>query len=348
MTQKSRYFLIASAAVLILALGGGLMAYLAHQRTAGGPAGVPPEVRYVPVDAAIVAYANVRAVMDSELRRQLAPTIETGDPPRQGRHMMNDVAGVDLEKQVDHVLAYVERSETPAAPPAETRTAPRAVALVSGSFEQARVEQFIREHGGTIEDYHGHRMSVQQHGSEEIAIGFVGRNLIAVGQADLVRRVLDRPVDASEPAKTLAGNAEMMSLIRDASGSTAWVVGHFDAMSRGISLPSAMRGNVPLVRLMSAKADLNGGVRVSVRADAADESAAEQLREVVRGFVSLARLQSGARPEFDSALKSIQLSGSGSVVEVTFTMPLETVRALTPQRGGPTEPRRGAPPPPPQ
>ena len=106
MTQKSRYFLVGSAVVLLLGVGGGLIAYLNYQRASGLPAGVPPEVRYVPANAAIVAYANVRVFMSSELRRELMPTIEMGS--RKGRQMMNDFAGIDLEKQVDHVLAYVE------------------------------------------------------------------------------------------------------------------------------------------------------------------------------------------------------------------------------------------------
>ncbi len=331
MTQKSRYFLVASAAVLIVGLGGGLIAYLMSQRAFGVPAGVPAEVRYVPANAALVAYTDVRRVMSSELRREMMPAIEMGS--RKGRQMMNDFAGIDLETQVDHVVAYVEPPD-PAnnaadnAPPPAPR-APRAMMLVQGTFDQARIEQFIRDKGGVIDTYNGHHISVHNKDAEEMAVGFVRSDLLAVGQANLVRRALDAPGNAQD----LTTNAELMSLIRDASGSTAWVVGHFDAVSRGLKLPTSVSGQVPPVRLVSAKADVNGGVKATIRAETADEAGAEQLREVVRGFIALARLQGGTQPKFESALKSIELSGTDKTVQMSFAISPETMRALAPPPG---------------
>ena len=91
----------------------------------------------------------------------------------------------------------------------------------------------------------------------------------------------------------------MMTLIRDNAGSTAWAVGHFDEISRRLRLPSGVTGKVPPIRLVSAKANINGGIKAAIRAEAADKAAADQLRDVVRGFISLARLQGGGKQEFD-------------------------------------------------
>jgi len=71
MTKKSRYFLAGSAAVLLVGLGAGTLAYLTYYRNAGVPAGLPAELKYVPADAQMVAYADVRSVMASEMRREL-------------------------------------------------------------------------------------------------------------------------------------------------------------------------------------------------------------------------------------------------------------------------------------
>jgi hypothetical protein len=331
MTKKSRYFLVAAGAVLILGVGGGLIAYLAYQRASGVPAGVPAEVRYVPANAALVGYANVRTVMNSELRRELMPTIEMES--RKGPHMMNDFAGIDFEKQVDHFVGYVEGAAADARQDTDADRAkpPRALMLLQGGFEQARIEQYIRDHGGTIEDYRGHHMSVRPAGPEALGVGFVRPDLIAVGQADLVRRAIDADETSSGDAQNLTKNTELMDLIRDASGSTAWVVGYFDTVSRGMRLPTHLRGQVPPLRLVAAKADVNGGVKATIRAEAADAAAAEQLREVVRAFVSLARLNAGARPEFDNTLKSLQLSGTDKTVRLTVAVSPETVRALAPR-----------------
>lgn len=330
MTKKSRYFLVAATAILVLGVGGGLLAYLSYKR-AVLPAGVPPEVIYVPADAALVGYANVRGVMNSELHRQLMPTIEMGS--RKGPHMMNEFAGIDLEKQVDHVVGYVERaasdadatSDVPARPP-------RALMMVQGSFQQPRIEQFIRDHGGAIEDYQGHHLSLRRggpDGKDAFGIGFVHPDLIAVGHADLVRRAIDAAENRS--AQNLTTNAELMKSIHEASGSTAWAVGYFDTVSHGVKLPKEFSRRMPPVRLIAARADINGGVKGTIQAEAADTAAAEQLRDLVRGFLSLARLNAGARPELDSTLKSIQLSGTDKTVRLTFAVTPEAMRALAPR-----------------
>ena len=148
MTKKTRYFVVTAGAVLVVGLGGGLIAYLAYTRVAGIPPGVPSEVRYVPVDAEVVAFANVRAIMDSQLRRALAPSIDPDS--RKGKQMMSEFANVDLEKQVDHVVMYVEPFIRQNQDNANGAEISRALLLVNGSFDQARIEQFIRERGGTI------------------------------------------------------------------------------------------------------------------------------------------------------------------------------------------------------
>ena len=127
----------------------------------------------------------------------------------------------------------------------------------------------------------------------------------------------------------------MMQLIRDAAGSTAWVVGHFDAVRKRLKLPAEVGSKVPPLRLVSAKANVNGGIRATVRAEAGDEAAAQELRDAVRGFVSLARLHSGGKAGFDSTLKSIELSGTAKTVQLSFAMSPETLRLIAPHPPAP-------------
>lgn len=365
MTTKTRYFLIGSGVVLLAGLSvAGAAYYYQTGRAAGVPAGLPDELRYVPASAELVAYADVQAVMNSELRRELERATLG---PRRGRSDMNDFAGIDLEKQVNHIVAYLEKidggsNDPQGAKPADPRAnPPRGLMLAQGTFDQATVEQFIRDHGGAIEDYHGkhmaiHRPSADDRGrrgpAEEMAVGFLQPNLIALGHAELVRRALDLSTNPSSAANVTT-NAELMDMVRDASGETAWVVGHFDAVSRRMGMPSAMREQVPPLRMVAAKAKINGGVKATIKAETADQAAADQMRDVIRGFVSLIRMQGGAKPELQEALKSIELGGTGSTVQLSFAMTPETFRAIVPQRGqrpgfGPPAPPLppSAPPPP--
>jgi len=327
MTKKTRYFIVAAGAVLVVGLGGGLIAYLAYNRMAGLPAGVAPEMRYVPANAAVVAFADVRAVMSSELRRSLMPSVDPES--RKGQQMLNDFAGVDLEKQVNRVVAYVEPYKAPD-PQAQTEPdIPRVLVLVNGTFDPARIESFIRERAGTMYDYKGRKVFVHREHGHDVAVGLVGSDLIAMGPADLVRGIIDLS-QASGLAKNITGNPEMMDLIRDNTGSTAWVVGQFDEIRRRMRLPSGVAQQVPPIRLVSVKAHINGGVKATIRAEAGDKAAADQLRDVVRGFISLLRLQGGARPEIDGMLKSIELSGNDSSVRLSVALSPEALRAVAP------------------
>ena len=333
MTKKTRTFVLAAASVLFVGLAGGLIAYLAYNRVTGLGAGLPPEMRYVPADAEVVAFANVRAVMDSELRRALMPSIDPES--RRGKQMMNDFAGVDLEKQVDHVVMYVEPSVRQNPEVVERGGIPRASLLVNASFDQARIEQFILDHGGSVEEHNGHKLFTHQDGPDQVAVGFIAQGLIAIGQADLVRRAIDISRGSAKEFHDITTNRDMMTLIRDNSGSTAWVAGQFDEISRRMKLPSSLAGQVPPVRLMSARANINGGVKLAIRAEAGDKAAADQLRDVVRAFISLARLQAGTKPEFERILKSVELSGTDTTVRLSFAVSPETLRAIAPRgRGG--------------
>ena len=68
---------------------------------------------------------------------------------------------------------------------------PRALVLVQGTFEPARIEAFIRERAGTMDEYKGRKIFVRSEHGHDVAVGLVGDDLIAMGQGDLVRRVID-------------------------------------------------------------------------------------------------------------------------------------------------------------
>ena len=102
MTSKTRYFMGGSAAVLVAGLGTGLVAYygggfpsLSASRTG------PSELSYVPADAAVVAFANVREVMDSQLRLRLKQVL----PQEQGQKEFQQQTGIDIEHDIDYVVA---------------------------------------------------------------------------------------------------------------------------------------------------------------------------------------------------------------------------------------------------
>ena len=75
--KKTRYFVAISGAVLAIGLGTGILAsYMGLPVSVFTSAAGPEELQYVPSNAAVVAYANVRDVMNSEFRQKLKPVAE--------------------------------------------------------------------------------------------------------------------------------------------------------------------------------------------------------------------------------------------------------------------------------
>src|SRR4051812_40839196 len=136
MTARTRYFVVASLLVLFVGLGSGLVAYYA-----GFPAGVlsssggPDELKYLPHDVSLVAYADVREVMASEFRQRLlkaAPGQETG------RREFEQRTGINVETDIDHIVASVESGGSPASMPSA------AIVLARGTFNEVTIEALMR------------------------------------------------------------------------------------------------------------------------------------------------------------------------------------------------------------
>ncbi len=58
-----------------------------------------------------------------------------------------------------------------------------------------------------------------------------------------------------------------------------------------------------------------------MRAEARDDESATNLRDVVRGFLALAKLQAASKPELQAVVQSLELGGSGRTVALSFSVP---------------------------
>jgi hypothetical protein len=225
------------------------------------------------------------------------------------------------------VVAFMRTENGEVAPP-------RGLIVAKGHFDEQRIEQFIGDHGGVMEEYHGKHLFLAPKrdggGNRDMAIAFLSADELALGGVDLVRAAVDAP--ASATPDTIVGNREMMDLMQDAASGNAWVVGRLEAVQRRIPLPPSMTGQVPPIRLVSASANFNGGLKATIKAETADKAAADQLRDLVRGAISLARLNPGSNPSFQDVMKSVELGGTGSNVQMSFLVTTDTVRALVPPK----------------
>ena len=104
MSNKTRYFVAISGAILVIGLGTGLVAsYMGFPVSVFSSAAGPDELQYVPADASVVAYANVREVMNSEFRQRFRQL----EPSTQDKNEFEEKTGLNFEEDIDSVVAAV-------------------------------------------------------------------------------------------------------------------------------------------------------------------------------------------------------------------------------------------------
>ena len=317
MSNRTRYFVVTAAAILAVGLTTGLVASYMGLPVAFSRAAGPDELQYVPADAAVVAYANVRQIMDSQFRERFRQF----EPDTRERDEFQAKTGVNIESDINSVVAVLTPTTTQ--PP----TGPSGMLILArGRFEQSRLENLALEHGGTVEDYNGKRLLIHRNdtGTNDMAIGFLEADLIALGGYEAIKN----SIDANGGRNIVSTNADLMRQIGELEASNAWAVGRFDAIASSGHFPAEIQAHLPAIQWFSAATHINGGVSGVFKAEARDEESAKNMRDVLNGFLALAKMQSSSQPELRSMVDSLQLSGDGKNVAISFTLPSELFDAL--------------------
>ena len=332
MTKKTRYFVIASLLTLAVGIGTGLVAYLVGFPTSAfSSQGGADELKYVPRDAAVVGFANVQDVLCSELRTRLKAVM----PLEDGQREFESQTGINIETDIDRVVGVIGAGSAVQGPDS-------GMIVATGRFDTVKIESLMREEGAEVTDYKGKRVLIstaemrkrieadangtiapaEPDTREEhtFAVAFLQPGLIAAGSRELVHRA----IDLENGGDNITTNEEVMELIRALdSGNNAWAVGRFDALNAGAKLPEEVASRISAIDLFTVSAHVNGGVQGTLRAEARDEEAARNLRDVVQGVLALGKLQTGGRPEIQAMMNSLQLTGTGTTVALSFSVPAE-------------------------
>jgi hypothetical protein len=230
MTKRTRYFMAGSGAILVAGLGTGLIAFYAG----GFPTLLanqgPTELAYVPADASVVAFANVRQIMDSQMRQRLKQAL----PNETGQKEFQAETGIDIERDVDYVVAAMT-------PPGSGGLPGNANGLVvaRGVFNNAQLEGLVTSHGGVVEEYKGKRLVTFHEGNAQAGrthagvLAFLEPGLVAVGSETAVKNA----IDAQLTAHSITSNNDMMELVSDISRRTTR--GPSDASTRSPARPSS-------------------------------------------------------------------------------------------------------------
>ena len=334
MTRKTRYFMGGSAAILVAGLGTGLVAYYGGgfpslSASRSGPA----ELSYVPAEASVVAFANVREVMDSQLRQRLKLVM----PQEQGQKEFEAQTGIDIERDIDYVVAAMTSAN------ASEGNAPNGLVVARGRFNTTQLETLAREHGGVVEEYQGKRLvKVTDHNAinrttadgtvitkpaHVMVLAFLEPGLVGMGSEPAIKSA----IDAQLSAHSITSNNEMMELVSDIDqGNNTWAVGRFDAIANQAKIPADIASKLPAIKTFAVMSHIDGGVSGSLRAETRDDASADNLRQVVQGLLALGKMTND--PKAMALINSMQLSGSGKTVKLSFSVPSELLDMIPAKR----------------
>ena len=325
MSRRTRYVALASGGVLAVGLCGGLLAYLNRDAARGPASGALPELGFVPPHATALAFADMRAVMSSEMRERISRFAPDGV----GREQLERHLGLDIERDIDRVLAYwVAEPDADAGGDADGGgvDGSSGLALFRGRLDAGRLEAVARRGGAEVAEEDGARIiSRDIEGAGSLAMAFLEPDLAAVGELAAVRSAVRRgPGEAGIDA-----DAEMMRLLgRVDPRSSFWAVGRFGDAGLLGWVPEQVSARLPPVTAFAVQGRVNGGVSLSLAVEGRDDAAAQSLRDVVRGFVALAQLQTFGDPAVQAILDSLQTGGDGTAVTLSFRVPAEAIDLL--------------------
>jgi hypothetical protein len=315
MKKRTRVFLFAAAGVLVVALAIGLVAWATRVSAAGGAS---EDLAYVPATARMVAYIDVRGLTNSPFHDRLRQ-LQRSTPA--GQDALEAQTGIRIDTDVDGLLIASTAVDVP------VERAQSSLLIARGRFDAVRIEGLMRSKGGQVDLYKGKRLVTLANGANDGTLVFAEPGLLVFGPQASVRGSLDAK---AAPAAGIASNREFMAFVNDVSQGTAWSVAKLDTASGGTPLPPAVLSQLPPIDWIAASGRVDTGLHGFVRAEARDVQSAESLRDVVQGFLALAKLQGGRDPAYRSMLDSVALSAVGKSVSLTFDVTPAVLDLLTP------------------
>lgn len=337
----TRSRLVLLAALVIVAVGtviaiGALL--LDPARAAIGP--LPAEALVLPADCRFVVGIDVKRFVASPFYKKLASQGGAAARPA-GFTELEQRMGLSPERDVDQLLIA-------GLPPSDGQT--RGLFIALGRFDRARIVQSIEGSSkGASQVVEGTPVWTFVEGPKGSLAGAVlSPRALVLGSGDAVRATVSAKAQGRTPLK---GSTELVSRIESVRpGSTFWVVGDQSLLSQlpsSLAIPGAGGGasqslSLPALRGLTITGDLEPIVALDVVGHTADAPAAQNLADLVRGFVAILSLQAAQKPELRELATAITVTAEGDKVRLGARLPYELLEALQvmPKATTPTSPTR--------
>jgi hypothetical protein len=324
---RSRLVVLCALVVTGVGVVGALGAlYLDPARAAVGP--LPAEGLALPADTRFVMGFDVQRFVASPLYQRFGKDRQGSVRP-QAFAELEEKTGLNPERDVDR-LVIAGRS-------VEKGGRDGAILLVSGRFDRTKLSRAIEteSRGVTTKSHQGTTVYLFREGTKGAgAAAFLDDDTLVLGSADSVEATITNYAGGDTPVRSNGGLIALLESVKP--GATFWAVGDQSVLSRlPLSMPApGGQGSLSLPPLKSVvvTGDLDPVVAVELTGEASDAKAAQNLADVVRGFVALASLQANQKPELKELASAVSVATEATRVHVNLRVPYELLDSLAPKR----------------
>jgi len=324
---RSRSVVLASSLVVVVGTLAAMGAiYLAPARAAVGP--LPAEGLVLPSDTRFVVGLDVRRLVASEL---YAKNAARGGMRPEAFADLEAKTGLNPERDVDQVVIA-------GGPSAGTGRHDAGIVLVSGRFDRYKLSRAMEtsRKDVTWKDHQGTTVYLFGEGRKgAAAAAFLDDDTLVLGSQAAVEETVASRARGSAPLS----NASLMALLgRVKPGFTFWMVGDQTLLAnlpKSIPAPGGADGaslQLPAVRTLVVTGDLDPQLSLEVTAETADEAAAKNLADVVRGLMALAALQGSQKPELKELASAVNVTTETNQVHLSARIPHALLDSLRPKK----------------
>jgi hypothetical protein len=280
----------------------------------------PQLLNLVMPDAAVLAGVNVDQAKTSSFGQFILNQVQNSDIQK-----LAALTGFDPTRDVHEVLA--------ATGPAGSKTA---LALARGNFKPDQIAAAAAAKGGTTTESYAD-LTIIEDQKQTHGVAFLSNSIAVAGDVASVKAAIDRNKHTSSSLP-----AAVQVQVNDwSSKEDAWVIstvppGTLHPAAGTPSIPGVGPGaaaNTALKTIQAAAGGVKFGDNVVVTAQATSDNAqdAENLANTVKLLASVAQLQAQNNPGLQTLVQSLNVTSTGTTVNITFSMPQTQLQGIMTQ-----------------
>jgi len=294
----------------------GAVAYFGGRGVSAQTGSGGPSLAFVPKGASLIGYVDLKSVASSPLAESWSESMRERTP-FSALDELEESTGIDAMNDIDSLTLAIGPG---------TGKPERWGIAVKGVFDRDRLVEKLSAHKGEVETstHAGTDVYLVRGGSETTAMAQPDDSTVLIGDAAYVREMLD----SGSGAKPSAAGSLAAWGYGDFQGETFWFAGTPPDVVQG--LVGRGSGNESL-RTFAVTGRLDADLLLRARGQAVDSKKAQELADVLRGIMALARLQQDSSPRgalLGRVMESVSVELADQEIDVNLTVPYDSIREL--------------------